>query len=57
MEIALYFHDYSEKHDVDYVLMYGTGMPIIYANPEYDVTKTVLTELNAQYLAKPRKGK
>ncbi len=47
--IAVYFKNYSEKHRVDYVLMYGSGMPIIYANPEHDVTKQVVAELNAEY--------
>ena len=55
-EIALYFDDYSKKHKVDYVLMYGTGMPIIYANEALDVTTAVLTELNAPFIGRARNG-
>ncbi len=48
--VALYFRKYAETHNVDYVLMYGTGMPIIYANQHLDVTDECVKELNAEYL-------
>lgn len=53
--IALYFRDYALKHNVDYVLMFGTGMPIIYANENLDVTMEVLKDLNAQYAEDQKK--
>lgn len=59
-EIALYFHDYSVKHEVDYVFMYGTGMPIIYANKALDITNIALSEMNAPFQGKVKdagKGK
>lgn len=56
MDIALYFHDYSKANHIDYVFMYGAGMPIIYANDNMDVTNEVLTELNAAYLAKKKEA-
>ena len=51
-EIALYFHDYALEKGIDYIMMYGTNMPIIYANDSLDVTPDVLGALNAQYDAK-----
>lgn len=51
-EIALYFHDYALEKGIDYIMMYGTGMPIIYANDSLDVTNDVLVALNAEYDAK-----
>lgn len=51
-EIALYFHDYALEKGIDYIMMYGSGMPIIYANDSLDVTADVLVALNAQYDAK-----
>jgi hypothetical protein len=33
-------------------MMYGTGMPIIYANDSLDVTLDVLRALNEEYDAK-----
>jgi Skp family chaperone for outer membrane proteins len=47
--IAFYMAGYAEKQKADYVMMYGTGMPIIYANPKFDVTDEVLNTLNAEY--------
>jgi Skp family chaperone for outer membrane proteins len=47
--VALFFDAYAEKNDVDYVLMYGTGMPILYANPDLDVTGEAVKQLNADY--------
>jgi outer membrane protein len=48
-EIALYFHDYAKDKGIDYILMYGTNMPVIYANDSLDITNDVLVALNANY--------
>lgn len=50
--IAQYFDMYSKKNKIDYVLMYGTGMPLIYANDAFDITAIALSELNAAYKGK-----
>lgn len=55
-EIALYFHDYALSKGIDYILMYGTGMPIIYANDSLDVTHDVVIALNEEYDARKAKG-
>ena len=55
-EIALYFADYAQQKGIDYIMMYGTGMPIIYANDSLDVTPDVLNALNAEYDAKKAAG-
>jgi len=55
-EIALYFHDYALEKGIDYILMYGTGMPIIYANDSLDVTHDVVIALNEEYDARKAKG-
>lgn len=47
--VARFFKEYAEQAHVDFVLMYGTGMPIIYANPSLDVTTEALKQLNAEY--------
>lgn len=47
--VAIFFKEYAEKNGVDYVLMYGTGMPVIYASPAHDVTKEAVAELNMAY--------
>lgn len=51
-EIALYFHDYALSKGIDYIMMYGTGMPIIYANDSLDVTHDVVIALNEEYDAR-----
>lgn len=51
-EIAAYFHDYALEKGIDYIMMYGTGMPIIYANDSLDVTPDVLKALNEEYDAR-----
>jgi outer membrane protein len=51
-EIAAYFHDYALEKGIDYIMMYGTGMPIIYANDSLDVTPGVLKALNEEYDAR-----
>ena len=56
-QIAVYFDDYAKKHNVDYVLLYGTGMPIIYANDRFDITAGVLAEMNAPYLKQSQDNK
>lgn len=56
-DIALYFDNYSKTNHIDYVLMYGTGMPIVYANDNLDITDEVLVELNAEYLSDNEKSK
>lgn len=55
-EIALYFHDYALEKGIDYIMMFGTGMPIIYANDSLDVTTDVLKALNEEYDAKKATG-
>jgi outer membrane protein len=55
-EIALYFHDYALSKGIDYILMYGTGMPIIYANDSLDVTHDVVIALNEEYDARKAKA-
>lgn len=55
-EIALYFHDYALSKGIDYIMMYGTGMPIIYANDSLDVTHDVVIALNEEYDARKAKG-
>lgn len=49
MLVALFFDEYAKKNGIDYVLMYGTGMPIIYANDALDVTAEAVKQLNAEY--------
>lgn len=51
-QIALYFHDYALSKGIDYIMMFGTGMPIIYANDSLDVTNDVVRALNEEYDAK-----
>ncbi len=51
-EIAMYFHDYALSKGIDYIMMYGTGMPIIYANDSLDVTADVVFALNEEYDAR-----
>lgn len=51
-EIALYFQGYAKEKGIDYIMMFGTGMPIIYANDSLDVTPDVIQALNAQYDAR-----
>jgi outer membrane protein len=53
--IALYLREYCIKRNVDYVMMFGTGMPIIYANDNLDITAEVLKDLNAQYTEDQKK--
>jgi outer membrane protein len=48
-EIALYFREYAQAKGIDYIMMFGTGMPIIYANDSLDVTKDVVVALNEEY--------
>lgn len=55
-QIALYFHDYALEKGIDYIMMYGTGMPIIYANESLDVTSDVVKALNEEYDAKKAAG-
>lgn len=47
--VAMFFDEYAKKNGIDYVLMYGTGMPIIYANDALDVTAEAVKQLNAEY--------
>ncbi len=51
-EIAQYFQGYAKEKGIDYIMMFGTGMPIIYANDSLDVTPDVIQALNAQYDAR-----
>lgn len=51
-EIALYFRSYAQEKGIDYIMMFGTGMPIIYANDSLDVTKDVVVALNQEYDAR-----
>lgn len=51
-EIATYFQGYAKEKGIDYIMMFGTGMPIIYANDSLDVTPDVIQALNAQYDAR-----
>ena len=48
-QIALYFEDYAKSKGIDYIMMFGTGMPIIYANDSLDVTYDVVKALNEEY--------
>jgi outer membrane protein len=48
-QIALYFEDYAKAKGIDYIMMFGTGMPIIYANDSLDVTYDVVKALNEEY--------
>lgn len=51
-EVSLYFKDYSREKGIDYILMMGAGSPVIYANDSLDVTKDVVSALNANYRLK-----
>lgn len=55
-DVAAYMNDYAKKNNIDYVFMYGAGMPIIYANDALDITQTTLNALNAQYDASHKKS-
>jgi outer membrane protein len=55
-QIALYFQDYAKAKGIDYIMMYGTGMPIIYANDSLDVTADVVRALNEEYDAAKAAG-
>ncbi len=55
-EIALYFREYSMAKGIDYIMMFGTGMPIIYANDSLDVTNDVVNALNLEYDARKAKA-
>ncbi len=48
-QIAMYFEVYAQAKGIDYIMMYGTGMPIIYANDSLDVTYDVVKALNEEY--------
>ncbi|HTF06511.1 MAG TPA: OmpH family outer membrane protein [Bacteroidia bacterium] len=56
-EIALYFREYAMEKGIDYIMMFGTGMPIIYANDSLDVTNDVLVALNQEYDARKAQEK
>lgn len=51
-EIALYFRSYAQEKGIDFIMMFGTGMPIIYANDSLDVTRDVVVALNQEFDAK-----
>ncbi len=55
-QIAMYFEDYAKAKGIDYIMMYGTGMPIIYANDSLDVTADVVKALNIEYDAAKAAG-
>lgn len=55
-QIAYYFEGYAEAKGIDYIMMYGTGMPIIYANDSLDVTYDVVKALNEEYDAAKAAG-
>lgn len=55
-QIAAYFHDYALEKGIDYIMMYGSGMPIIYANDSLDVTPDVVRALNEEYDARKAAG-
>ena len=55
-QIAMYFQDYAKAKGIDYIMMYGTGMPIIYANDSLDVTRDVVVALNQEYDAAKAAG-
>lgn len=55
-QIAMYFQDYARAKGIDYIMMYGTGMPIIYANDSLDVTYDVVKALNEEYDAAKAAG-
>lgn len=39
----------NKRHNASYVIQYGTGGPIVSADPTKDITKEVLVELNKPY--------
>ncbi len=51
-EIAVYFRSYAQEKGIDFIMMFGTGMPIIYANDSLDVTRDVVVALNQEFDAK-----
>lgn len=55
-QIAMYFEGYARAKGIDYIMMYGTGMPIIYANDSLDVTYDVVKALNEEYDAAKAAG-
>ncbi len=48
-EITKYFKVYSREKGIDYIIGYGTGSNLLYANDSLDVTQTVLDALNKNY--------
>jgi outer membrane protein len=48
-EVFKYFSEYSKDKGIDYILAYGAGSPIVYANDSLDVTRDVVDALNANY--------
>ncbi|HEU4717088.1 MAG TPA: OmpH family outer membrane protein [Bacteroidia bacterium] len=48
-EVFKYFNQYSREKKIDFILAYGAGSPIIYANDSLDVTNDVVDALNANY--------
>jgi outer membrane protein len=48
-EVSAYFKEYSKTKGVDFILGYGGGSMVMYANDSLDVTSDVLNALNATY--------
>ncbi|MCU0432919.1 MAG: OmpH family outer membrane protein [Bacteroidia bacterium] len=51
-EVSAYFKEYSKTKGVDFILGYGGGSMVMYANDSLDVTSDVLNALNATYRQK-----
>lgn len=51
-EVSSYFKEYSKTKGIDFILGYGGGSMVMYANDSLDVTSDVLNALNATYRQK-----
>lgn len=52
LEVAHFISDYSKSRNIQFILMYGTGMPIIYADKNMDITNEIVDQLNALHRKK-----
>lgn len=48
-DITTYFKSYSKDKGIDYILSYGGGSNVLYANDSLDITRDVLEALNENY--------
>lgn len=55
-KVKKYVKDYGKKEGYSYIFSTGEAVSILYAEEKYDITKTIVKELNEKYASEGKKG-